>query len=232
MRQRTERERLKGARTSYLGSETFISLVDGAQTPYAEDLAQLSVHALVTNRDLTILLATGGSDVFHLPNGGPVKSISTPVTPTRPRPTLAQGDSAWRLISHLSLNYLSITDSDDRPGELGGAMALRELLGLYAPSGDRSAEFQLEGILSVKSRPIVRRISDGVMSTAVRGLEITLTCDESLFEGASIYQLGSVLQVFFQKYATINSFTETVLVSQERGEIARWKPETGRGRIV
>ena len=34
MRQRTEKERQKGARTSYLGSESYLALVDGNQAPY------------------------------------------------------------------------------------------------------------------------------------------------------------------------------------------------------
>ena len=126
MRQRTEKERLKGARTSYLGSESYLTLVDRNEAPYPADMNQLAVRALVTNRDLPMLLPTGEVNLFHLPDGGPVKSISTPVSQTRPRPTLAQGDAAWRLISHLSLNYLSIADSDQ--GE--GAQALREMVGL------------------------------------------------------------------------------------------------------
>ncbi len=228
MRQRTEKERLKGARTSYLGSETYLTLVDRNEAPYPVEMNQLAVRALVTNRDLPMLLPTGEADLFHLPDGGPVRSITTPVSQTRPRPTLAQGDAAWRLISHLSLNYLSIADSDQ--GE--GAAALRELVGLYAPKGDRGVMLQLEGIVSVSSRPIVRRISDGVLSTAVRGLEITLVMDESFFEGTSVYLLGAVLERFFRKYVTINSFTETVLRTQQNGEIARWRPEKGLGRII
>jgi type VI secretion system protein ImpG len=228
MRQRTEKERLKGARTSYLGSESYLSLVDGNQAPYDVAMTQLSVHATVTNRDVPMLLPTGQDDLFHLPDGGPVAKITTPVTPTRPRPTLAQGDAAWRLISHLSLNYLSIADADH--GE--GAAALRELIGLYAPTGDRATNMQLEGITSVSSRPIVRRMSDEVLSTAVRGLEITIELDESLFEGTSVYLLGAVLERFFRKYVTINSFTETVLRTQQNGEIARWRPETGLGRVI
>ena len=228
MRQRTESERLKGARTTYLGSETYVALVDANQGPYAADLAQLAIRALVTNRDLPMLLTTGAKDVFHLPDGGPVVSIDTPVSPTRPRPTLAQGEASWRLISHLSLNYLSIVNDSDG----GGAQALREMIGLYAPKSDRAAELQLEGITRVSSRPIVRRMTDEVLSTAVRGLEITVECDESFFEGSSVYLIGAVLEKFFRKYATINSFTETVLKTQQRGEIARWRPETGLGRII
>lgn len=228
MRQRSEKERLRGVRTSYLGSEVYLTLVDPQQAPYGTDLGQLAVQALCSNRDLPLLLSTGGADVFHLPDGGPVAHITTPVNPTRPRPTLGQGDTSWRLISHLSLNYLSITDTANG----GGIEALRELVGIYAPVGDRTVEKQIEGIVSIDSRPIVRRMSDGILSTAVRGLELKLGFDDSFFEGTSVYLLGSVLERFFRRYVTINSFTETVLFTQQRGEIARWKPETGLGRII
>ena len=228
MRQRSEKERLRGVRTSYLGSETYVTLVDQNQAPYAADMEQLAVRALCTNRDLPLLLATGDSDVFQLPEGGPVKTVRLPVTPTRPHPTLAQGDTAWRLISHLSLNYLSIAGS----GKGNSAEALRELIGLYAPLGDRVTEKQLEGVVSVSSRPIVRRMSDEVLSTALRGLEITIGFDESFFEGTSPYVLGAVLERFFRRHATINSFTETVLTTQKRGEIARWRPEKGLSRMI
>ena len=229
MRQRNEKERLRGVRTSYLGSEVYLSLVDARQAPYAADLTQLSVTGLCTNRDLPLLLSTAGKDAFHLPDGGPVVGIATIVSPTRPRPTIAQGETAWRLISHLSLNYLSITDAE---GGRGGAEALRELIGLYAPSGDRVVAKQLEALRGVATRPIVRRMTDEVLSTAVRGLEIKLDFDESFFDGSGVYVLASVLERFFRKYVTINSFTETVLTTQQRGEIIRWRPEQGLGRMI
>jgi type VI secretion system protein ImpG len=98
--------------------------------------------------------------------------------------------------------------------------------------GNRVTEKQLEGIVSVSSRPIVRRMSDEILSTAVRGLEITIGFDESFFEGSNIYALGAVLERFFRGYATINSFTETVLRTEKRGDIARWRPEKGLGRMI
>jgi type VI secretion system protein ImpG len=228
MRQRSERERLRGVRTSYLGSEVYLTLVDPLEAPFSGSLTQLSVQALCSNRDLPLLLSTGAADVFHLPDGGPVASVSTPVAPTRPRPSLGQADAAWRLISHLSLNYLSIADTENGRG----AQALREMIAIYAPTGDRTVEKQIEGLVQMESRPIVRRMSDGLLATAVRGLEIRIGFDDSFFEGTSAYLLGSVLERFFRRYVTVNSFTETVLATVQRGEIARWKPQLGKGRII
>ncbi|MEM6932901.1 MAG: type VI secretion system baseplate subunit TssF [Pseudomonadota bacterium] len=229
MRQRSEKQRLKGVRTSYLGSETFLMLSDRNQAPYSGDLEQLAVKAMCTNRDLPLLLSVGGGETdFHLPDGGPVSEIRAMVSPVRPRPSLAQGETAWKLISHLSLNYLSIADADRG----SGAEALRELIGIYAPVGDRALEKQMEGLVSMSSRPIVRRLQEEVLSTAVRGLELKIGFDESFFEGTGAYLFGAVLQRFFAKYVTLNSFTETVIESQQRGEIARWPAMSGRRRLI
>ena len=230
MHQRSERQRLKGSRTSYLGADTFINMVDQMQAPYGEGVEQLAIKALCTNRDLPMLLTTGkGKTDFDLPDGGPVSSVRALTPITRPRASLAvEGDSAWRLISHLSLNYLSISETDR--GE--PAAALRELLGIYGPLGDKTLAKQLEGIARVWTRPIVRRMADEVLSTAVRGLEINVEFDESFFEGAGIYVLGAVLNRFFAKYVAVNSFTETVIHSPDRGEIARWPAMSGKRRVI
>jgi type VI secretion system protein ImpG len=61
-----------------------------------------------------------------------------------------------------------------------------------------------------------------------RGLEVTLTLDESAFEGMGVFLMGSVLERFFAKYVSINSFCETVLRSVQRKEIVRWPARLGR----
>ena len=65
-----------------------------------------------------------------------------------------------------------------------------------------------------------------------RGLEVTVTCDESAFEGASVFLLGAVLEQFFAKYVSINTFTETVVRTLDRGEVMRWPPRIGRRRTL
>jgi len=218
------KQKRKGTRSSYVGSEIFLSIVDGNEAPYKSNLRQLGVETLCTNRDLPLQMPVGrGTSDFTLESGAPVLAAHCISGPTKPKPSFAHGDTAWRLISHLSLNYLSLTDTD----EVQGSAALRELLGLYADNNDAASVKQIEGIRSVSSRPINGRIPTDGPITYGRGVEITVTCDEQAFEGTGIFMLGAVLDEFFSKYVSINSFTRTVIRSNERGEIMRWPARLG-----
>jgi len=84
----------------------------------------------------------------------------------------------------------------------------------------------------VKSNPIVRRVKTPGPITFARGLEITLTFDEIAFEGTGVFVLGGVLEQFFAKYVSLNSFTETIIRTQQRGEIMRWPAQVGRRQIL
>jgi type VI secretion system protein ImpG len=221
------RQRRAGPRSSYIGSEVFLSLVDGQEGPYGSDLKQLAVDLLCTNRDLPLHMPLGvGRGDFSLETGAPVESVRCLVGPTPPRPSQAWGGTSWRLISHLSLNHLSLSNTQ---GE--GASALRALLDLYGTASDPGVKHQIEGVQSVSSAPIVRRLPVPGPTTFGRGLEVTLTCDETAFEGTSAFLLAAVLERFFSKYVSINSFTETVLRSLQRGEIMRWPARIG-GRPI
>lgn len=224
-RQRTHssREQRVGPRSRYAGSEVFVSLVDGREGPYSTDLKQLAVSTLCTNRDLPLALAVGeGATDFQLGSGAPVTAVRCVAGPSAPRPSHAWGQTAWRLISHLSLNYLSITNSGDQ-----GAASLRELLQLYGDLADPSVARQIHGVSSITSTPIVRRLPLEGPATFGRGLALNLTCDEVAFEGTGVFILGAVLERFFAKYISINSFTETVLTTKQRGEIMRWPARIG-----
>jgi type VI secretion system protein ImpG len=217
-------QRRRGTRSSYIGSEVFLALVDSAQAPFNADLRQLSIQALCTNRDLPLLMPIGlGKSDLSLNIAAPVASIRIITGPTRPAPALADGAVAWRAISHLALNYLSLVKTTPQEG----AAALRELLELYAASAEISAKRQVEGIRSVKVDRVVRRLPASGPIAFGRGLEITLEVDELAFEGGSAYLLGAVLDQYFARYVSINSVTETVLRSQSRGEISRWMPHWG-----
>ena len=219
------RQRQRGRRSSYVGSECFLSLVDAKEAPYRSDLAQLAISTLCTNRDLPLHMPLGvGKTDFTLEIGAPVKAVRCLVGPTAPRPSRAEGETAWQLISHLSLNYLSLADID---GEQGAA-ALRDLLGLYTGGGDVSMQKQLDGLLSVRSQPVHRRLPAPGLISFGRGLEVTVKLDEAAFEGSGVFLLGAVLEQFFARYVSLNSFTETVLETEQRGRIMRWPARIGQ----
>ena len=44
--------------------------------------------------------------------------------------------------------------------------------------------------------------------------------------------LGAVLDRFFADYTHVNSFTETVLHSEQRGEVMRFAPRSGTGPLL
>jgi len=217
-------QRKKGTRSSYVGSEVYISIVDGNEAPHRSSLRQLGIQTLCTNRDLPLHMAIGrGRSDFTLESGAPVVAAHCIAGPTKPKPSYAHGDTAWRLISHLSLNYLSLTDTDD----VQGSAALRELLSLYADNNDAASIKQIEGVKSIRSKPVNGRIPTDGPITYGRGIEITVTCEDHAFEGTGIFMLGAVLDQFFSKFVSINSFTRTVIRSSDRGEIMRWPARVG-----
>ena len=225
----SSKQKKKGTRSSYVGSEVYLSIVDGNEAPFRSSLRQLGVEMLCTNRDLPLKMALGrGQSDFTLESGAPVVAAHCIAGPTKPRPSFAHGDTAWRLISHLSLNYLSLTNTDDAKG----SAALREMLGLYADNNDAASIKQIEGVKSVTSRPVNGRIPTDGPITYGRGVEITVTCDDQAFEGTGIFMLGAVLDEFFSKYVTINSFTRTVIRSSDRGEIIRWPARVGTAHTL
>ena len=217
-------QKRRGTRSSYIGTEVFLGLVDAAQAPFSGDLRQLSIQTLCTNRDLVLQLPVGlGKTDFSLDVAAPLAGIRVVSGPSRPYGPLADGAVSWRAISHLSLNYLSLVNASAQEG----ASALRDLLELYAPAADASARRQIDGIRSVHVKPVVRRLPHTGPLAFGRGLEITVSVDELAFEGGSAHLLGSVLDRYFTRHVSLNSFTETVLRSGTRGEINRWLPHWG-----
>ncbi len=237
-RRLTEQEARFGARNRYRGTETLISVYEpdeGAGPP----AQRLQVMTLCSNRHLPEYLPIGqAAGDFHMCDDVTV-SLSCVAGPTRPRESMAEiernaphratdGDNYWRLISYLSLSHFGL---DDRGGEKSAA-GLRELLSLFADLSDAITEAQLQGLKKIETRPVVRSIRRGNGYHAARGLEVRLTFDEVAFEGSGVIILGAVLDRFLAEYASINSFTQCIVASTQRGDIKTWPARSGSGPLI
>jgi type VI secretion system protein ImpG len=218
-----------GARTSYIGTECFLSITDSQQRMWSGELQQVDIQALCTNRDLPLQVSMGkGQTDFILDGAAALEAIRCISGPTYPRPSPAFGDTAWRLISHLSLNYLSLLDTNPATG----AEALREMLALYADVNDNSVRRQIDGVRHIGHRPIVRRMPIAGPITYGRGLQVDLVLDDAAFEGTGILVLATVLERFFARYVSLNSYTQLRLSSQTRGEVKQWPVRLGNRKIL
>jgi type VI secretion system protein ImpG len=218
-----------GFRSSYVGTEVFISIVDPKEAPFTADLRQLALTTLCTNRDLPLQMPIGVAKTdFTLDAAAPVQAIRCAKGPSKPYSPLAAGTMAWRAVSLLSLNYLSLLDASEREG----AAALRELLQLYAANVEAAAPRQIEGVRSVAARPVTRRLPLAGPIAFGRGLEITLGVDELAFEGGSAFLFAAVMHRFFTRHVSLNSFVETRLRSASRGEVMCWRPQCGARAIL
>src|SRR5690606_25833036 len=141
-----------GARAAYLGTECFMSIVDASTAATPGRFRRLDLQALCTNRDLPIQAGFGKArSDFLLESSAPVAAIGCLSGPTYPRTSPAFGDTAWKLINHLSLNYLSLRDCES------GIQLLREMLALYAQREDAVLARQIEGVRGITCTPVVER---------------------------------------------------------------------------
>jgi len=227
----SQREQREGRRSStYAGSEVYISLVDAFSAPYDPQIKQLGVETLCTNRDLPIHMPPPqlGRTDFTMDKAVPYTSIRCLGRASLPEPSHCRGEVAWRAINHLATNYLSITDTNAQEG----VSSLRDILRLYSENENLQSNRQIDGIRSISCKPITRRIFAAGTIAFARGLEITVTFDEAFFEGSGVFLLGAVLEQFFARYVSINSFTETVIKTLGRGEIIRWPMRSGLRQIL
>lgn len=225
----SQTQQREGTRTSYIGTEVYLSVVDANEAPFPKELRQLGVRALCTNRDLPLLMPIGHPKGDLTPaQTAPVKKITVAKGPSRPMSALRDGSVAWKLVNQLTLNHLSLTDTTPEQG----AAALREILRLYAPPGDLGAQRVVDGVRSVATSPVVRRLPMPGPITFGRGVELRVEVDDLAFEGASAFLLGQVLERFFARHVSINGFTQTRMHSAARGDILQGGPRCGTRPIL
>jgi len=208
------------------GTEIYLQFVDLKFNPTLPADEVIVIDALCTNRDLPAKLQQAGEKLsFDWMMAAPLERVRCVKLPTAPLRLPTRRGLFWRLVSHLSLNHLSIAD-----GQLGKD-ALQELLRLYdysdPESGQQLANINkqtIDGLVAVEHRRVVGRQG----GTFCRGIEVTLDFDESKYSAYGIYLFAAVLERFFALYASLNSFSQLVVRSRQReGIVKKWPPRAG-----
>jgi type VI secretion system protein ImpG len=218
--------RVDTGREDLPGTDIYLSFLDLDLNPRLPPVQTVFAHTLCTNRDLATQLPAFAR--LQIENVAPLNWISCLEIPTPSAYPPLEGASLWALISNLSLNYLSLSGGKE------SLEALREILRLYSFSDAPATHKQVQGIRQMSTRRVVRRVGPHDWRGFCQGTEITLEFDEDLYVGTGAFLLGAVLQQFFALYASVNSFTQLVMVrtAQREGEWKRWPPLAGYQPVV
>lgn len=206
-------------------TEVWLTVSDLRARPARPPVDTLTVRCLCTNSDLPSKIPVGDENGdFELESAAPVSRIIALRKPTPTvRPALA-GEALWRLVSHLSLNYLSLTEE--------GSDALREILRLYAGTPG-ATERQIEGVEKVTSRRHFARVIGDYGISFVRGMHVRVDLDEEFFVGSGAYLFGAVLDRFLGLYVNLNGFSQLEVWSRQRKEVlGRWPARSGYGILL
>ena len=214
------------ARQEMLGAsdgqtEVILTLVDLSGRVLELDGNTLTVRCTCSNAGLASKLPFGSEDGDFILDGTSTVHKVTAIRKPTPvlRYPLGRG-ILWRLISHLSLNYLSLVED--------GREALQEILRLYHLSTASYADQQIDGITRIQSsRHFARIVSENGISH-VRGVRVNMELDENKFVGAGVYLFASVLEHFLAQYVGLNSFSQLVATTRQRKDVLReWSPRSG-----
>jgi type VI secretion system protein ImpG len=218
--------RRPSARRDDEGTEVFLSLMDLTGRPMRPDVDTLTVHCTCSNRDLPHRLPLGNeTGDFELEAMSSVKrAVALRKATATVRPPTGKG-ALWRLISHLSLNYLSLVDE--------GKEALQEILRLYNFSESAYHEKQIAGLLRLDSRRHFARVISENGIGFVRGRQVDIEFDEEQYVGGGVYLFASVLEHFLGLYASINSFSQLIARTPQRKEpLRQWPPRAGQAILL
>ncbi|MCK4659892.1 MAG: type VI secretion system baseplate subunit TssF [Phycisphaerae bacterium] len=202
-----------------LGTDTYISFVIGSGEGELPEEETISIEMSCTNRDLPSELRAGDicDPTDTSPPGVRFRNLIKP-TPTI-SPPLGKG-LHWRLISHMSLNYVSLTNAE----------RFRELLRVYdfQSEGDveksRAHKRMLDGIVSVRSSFQERM----VRGAPLRGSQVEIELNEDHFAGeGDAYLFASVLDRFMGLYVTLNGYSQITARFTRCGETYVFPPRCG-----
>ena len=210
---------------AYLGTDTHVALSGPDRGPASMDAQRLVISSICTNRGRPLELSNKSQ--YAIQTVAPVTKATPLVGPTPPRLPLAQDDAGWTLINALSLNHLSFSQDT-----ASNAQWLSRTLGLFADPSNAVHRQITRAFGALTARPINRRIPGEGPITYGRGLEFTLGVDTDSLRGVGPFILSSVLERFFARAVSVNSFTETAMATADGLEIARWPARIGTRHVL
>lgn len=202
-------------------ADMYLSIVDVDGVITEPNAEILTARCMCTNHDLPSKLTFGDEQGdFELEAGAGVGSIRAIHRPTATFEPPASAGQVWNLISQLSLNHLSLSET--------GLPALQEILRIHNFTGASHLDKQISGIVSMQSKRHIALMQSEFGSVAARGTRVEMELDETHFAGGGAYLFSAVIDRFLGLYVSMNSFSQLSVRTNARKEVlSEWPPRAG-----
>lgn len=219
---------LYGGRTSYLGSEVYLSMMSEGQSVFSFNIDHLAVEAWCTNRDLPLILTRSVESDFLVDAALPVGAAHIISGVTKPVEAVSEDHTLWSLLNQLNLSYISLTDYADKDSTL----LLKELLLAFPHENNEFYKSEINSITQLKVTPMTKVVRHKGAGSLIKGIAVQLTFDESLLAGVHPFLFASILRHYFSRIISINSFVEMTVLTVQKGQIIKWKDIKGEKSLL
>lgn len=199
-------------------ADSFIRIFGSSMEQEAFPKEILSIEATQSNGFLPAQYLQAGSitEPVNFPAGVTISNLTIP-TDVLQNPE--RQNFLWALISHLTLSYSTLADTE----------TLKSILSLYnwAQSYTNSNKKRIQAITRVYP-PATKNIFRN--QTLIRGIEFKIEIDPGEFDNGEgdIHLFGLVLSRFLSQYVTINSYVVLTILEIGTNREYTWEPNLGK----
>ena len=219
---------LYGGRTSYLGSEVYLSMMSEGQSVFSFNIDHLAVEAWCTNRDLPLILTRSIKSDFLVDAALPIRGAHIISEVTKPIEAVSEDNTLWSLLNQLNLSYVSLADYAIKDSTL----LLKELLLAFPHENNELYKSEINSIKQLEVEPITKIVRHKGAGSLIKGMAIKITFDESLLAGVHPFLFASVLRHYFIRSISINSFVEMTVLTVQKGQIVKWTQLKGEKSVL
>lgn len=181
------------------------SVISRALEPHATQSDFISTEILCTNRELPYESYNKDQNALTLNDSNLARRALMLKRPSIPYYFEQNKKEQWRIISHLSLNNLSLMKGD-------AVSHIKELLALYNLSKSKENQIIIDTIKNIQFSTTQKLVESKPFPLFVRGLKVEVEVDAEVFRGHSLYIFSQLLTHVFNLKVNMNSFVDVIIV--------------------
>ncbi len=181
------------------------SVISRALEPHATQSDFISTEILCTNRELPYESYNKDQNALTLNDSNLARRALMLKRPSIPYYFEQNKKEQWRIISHLSLNNLSLMKGD-------AVSHIKELLALYNLSKSKENQIIIDAIKTIQFSTTQKLVESKPFPLFVRGLKVEVEIDAEVFRGHSLYIFSQLLTQVFNLKVNMNSFVDVIIV--------------------